>query len=214
MSCILPSQHKRRNKLPHPSTPLLLLFHIKRFAQQNLAAGGIHFRRGYSFPVRGPRKMPRHFVGTDKSSWTSCILPSQPKRRNKLPITSKRSGRCPLLFRLSKKPRRVRGPQAANRVPSIFRGGMYVAKNTLRGESVFVGACAHGRAGRSEISFVKKGRRPFLTSSQQPRRSPGGAVVSHFTGEAAPCNRATGRFSPGRRGPAGTGPCRGSHCPR
>ena len=101
-SCILPSQHKRRNKLPHPSTPLLLLFHIKRFAQQNLAAGGIHFRRGYSFPVRGPRKMPRHFVGTDKSSWTSCILPSQPRRRNKLPITSKRSGRCPLLFRLSK----------------------------------------------------------------------------------------------------------------
>ena len=119
----MPSQPRRRNKLPYPSTPLLLLFHIKRFAQQNLAAGGIHFRRGYSFPVRGPRKMPRHFVGTDKSSWTSCILPSQPRRRNKLPITSKRSGRCPLLFRLSKKPRRVRGPQAANRVPSIFRGG-------------------------------------------------------------------------------------------
>ena len=166
MSCILPSQPRRRNKLPHPSTPLLLLFHSKRFAQQNLAAGGIHFRRGYSFPVRGPHKMPRHFVGTDKSSWTSCILPSQHKRRNKLPITSKRSGRCPLLFRLSKKPRRVRGPQAANRVPSIFRGGMYVAKNTLRGESVFVGACAHGRAGRSEIPFVKKGRRPFLTSSR------------------------------------------------
>ena len=161
----MPSQPRRRNKLPHPSTPLLLLFHIKRFAQQNLAAGGIHFRRGYSFPVRGPRKMPRHFVGTDKSSWTSCTLPSQPRRRNKFPITSKRSGRCPLLFRLSKKPRRVRGPQAANRVPSIFRGGMYVAKNTLRGESVFVGACAHGRAGRSEIPFVKKGRRPFLTSS-------------------------------------------------
>ena len=68
--------------------------------------------------------------------------------------------------RLSKRPRRVRGPQAANSVPSIFRGGMYVAKNTLRGESVFVGACAHGRAGRSEIPFVKKGRRPFLTSSR------------------------------------------------
>ena len=97
-SCILPSQPRRRNKLPHPSTPLLLLFHSKRFAQQNLAAGGIHFRRGYSFPVRGPHKMPRHFVGTDKSSWTSCILPSQHKRRNKLPITSKRSGRCPLLL--------------------------------------------------------------------------------------------------------------------
>ena len=163
----MPSQHRRRNKLPHPSTPLLLLFHIKRFAQQNLAAGGIHFRRGYSFPVRGPRKLPRHFAGTDKSSWTSCILPSQHKRRNKLPITSKRSGRCPLLFRLSKKPRRVRGPQAANRVPSIFRGGVYVAKNTLRGESVPEWAFSpFGRAGRSEIPFVKKGRRPFLTSSR------------------------------------------------
>ena len=36
---------------------------------------------------------------------------------------------------MRKKPRRVRGPQAANQVKSIFRG-MYVAKNTLRGESV------------------------------------------------------------------------------
>ena len=161
MSCILPSQHKRRNKLPHPSTPLLLLFHIKRFAQQNLAAGGIHFRRGYSFPVRGPRKMPRHFVGTDKSSWTSCILPSQPRRRNKLPITSKRSGRCPLLFRLSKKPRRVRGPQAANRVPSIFRGGMYVAKNTLRGESVFSRISCVKTRGSERNLFCQKGHCPF-----------------------------------------------------
>ena len=68
--------------------------------------------------------------------------------------------------RLSKKPRRVRGPQAANQVKSIFRGGVYVAKNTLRGESVSKWAKSpFGRAGRSEISFVKKGRRPFLTSS-------------------------------------------------
>lgn len=37
---------------------------------------------------------------------------------------------------MRKKPRRVRGPQVANQVKSIFRGGMYVAKNTLRGESV------------------------------------------------------------------------------
>ena len=37
---------------------------------------------------------------------------------------------------MRKKPRRVRGPQAANQVKSIFRGGMYVAKKTLRGESV------------------------------------------------------------------------------
>ena len=37
---------------------------------------------------------------------------------------------------MRKKPRRVRGPQAANKVQLIFRGGMNVAKNTLRGESV------------------------------------------------------------------------------
>jgi len=37
---------------------------------------------------------------------------------------------------MQKKPRRVRGPQVANQVKSIFRDGMYVAKNTLRGESV------------------------------------------------------------------------------
>ena len=70
-----------------------------------------------------------------------------------------------------KKPRRVRGPQAANQVKSIFRGGVYVAKNTLRGESVPEWAFSpFGRAGRSESSFVKKGRRPFLTSSNPRNR--------------------------------------------
>ena len=69
------------------------------------------------------------------------------------------------IFSLSKKSRRVCDPQAANSVQSIFRGGVYVAKNTLRGESVFSRICARKRAGRSEIPFVKKERRPFLTSS-------------------------------------------------
>ena len=81
---------------------------------------------------------------------------------------------------MRKKPRRVRGPQAANQVKSIFRGGMYVAKNTLRGESVFVGACAHGRAGRSEISFVKKGQRPFLTTSEAREPLQGSPGFRHF----------------------------------
>ena len=36
---------------------------------------------------------------------------------------------------MRKKPRRVRGPQAANQVKSIFRGGVYVAKKNLRRES-------------------------------------------------------------------------------
>ncbi len=30
-------------------------------------------------------------------------------------------------------------------------------RRLMSGQSVFVGACAHGRAGRSEVSFVKKG---------------------------------------------------------
>lgn len=34
-------------------------------------------------------------------------------------------------LQLVKKPRRVRSPQAANRVQFIFRGGMYVAKNSF-----------------------------------------------------------------------------------
>ncbi len=38
-------------------------------------------------------------------------------------------------------------------------------RRLMSGQSVFVGTCAHGRAGRSESSFVKKGRRPFLISS-------------------------------------------------
>ena len=40
----------------------------------------------------------------------------------------------------------------------IFRGGVYVAKNTLRGESVSKWAKSpFGRAGRSEILLSKKG---------------------------------------------------------
>ena len=66
-------------------------------------------------------------------------------------------------FSLPKKPRRVRSPQAANSVPSIFRGGVYVAKNTLRGESVPKWAKSpFGRAGRSENSFDKKGAALFV----------------------------------------------------
>ena len=64
---------------------------------------------------------------------------------------------------LLKKPRRVRGPQAANSVQFIFRGGVYVAKNTLRGESVPKWAKSpFGRAGRSENFFDKKGAALFV----------------------------------------------------
>ena len=36
----------------------------KVFHGKNLAAGGIHFRRGIKIRARGPLKMPRHFEGT------------------------------------------------------------------------------------------------------------------------------------------------------
>ena len=81
---------------------------------------------------------------------------------------------------MRKKPRRVRGPQAANQVKSIFRGGVYVAKNTLRGESVPEWAFSpFGRAGRSESSFVKKGCRPFLTNSNPRNRYGYGDFLCH-----------------------------------
>ena len=63
--------------------------------------------------------------------------------------------------RLSKRPRRVRGPQAANSVQSIFRGGMYVAKNTLRGESVFSRISCVKTRGSERKLFCQKGHRPF-----------------------------------------------------
>ena len=82
MSCILLLQHWRRNK-PRSSPFLCCFCSTKRFAEQNLAAGGIHFRRGNLIRARGPRKMLRHFAGTGKSSWMSCILLLQRWRRNK-----------------------------------------------------------------------------------------------------------------------------------
>ena len=64
--------------------------------------------------------------------------------------------------RLSKKPRRVRGPQAANQVKSIFRGGVYVAKNTLRGESVFSRILCVKTRGSERKLFCQKRAPPFF----------------------------------------------------
>ena len=84
-------------------------------------------------------------------------------------------------LQLVKKPRRVRSPQAANRVQFIFRGGMYVAKNTLRGESVPEWAKSpFGRAGRSENSLVQKGRRPCLLYTSNPEVTTGGRALKFY----------------------------------
>jgi len=51
---------------------VLLLLHTKRFAQQNLAAGGIHFRRGVKSCEGIPQNAPS-FCGERRSSRMSCI---------------------------------------------------------------------------------------------------------------------------------------------
>ena len=61
-------------------------------------------------------------------------------------------------------PRRVRGSQAAKKVKFVFCGGVYVAKNTLRVESVFCPPAAGKIRGSERNLVVKKGHRPFLTN--------------------------------------------------
>ena len=70
--------------------------------------------------------------------------------------------------RLSKKPRRVRGPQAANSVQSIFRGGVYVVKNTLRGESVFSRILCVKTRGSERNLFCQKRATPFFDKLKPP----------------------------------------------
>ena len=66
------------------------------------------------------------------------------------------------IFQAVKKASQSSRPAGRESSPIIFRGGMYVAKNTLRGESVSKWAKSpFGRAGRSEISLVKKGMALF-----------------------------------------------------
>ena len=71
-------------------------------------------------------------------------------------------------FSLPKKPRRVRSPQAANSVPSIFRGGVYVAKNTLRGESVFSRILCVKTRGSERKLFCQKRAPPFFDKLNRP----------------------------------------------
>ena len=71
---------------------------------------------------------------------------------------------------LSKKPRRVRGPQAANSVQSIFHGGVYVVKNTLRGESVFSRILCVKKRGSERNLFCQKRATPFFDKLKKLRK--------------------------------------------
>ena len=80
--------------------------------------------------------------------------------------------------RLSKTPRRVRGPQAANRVPSIFRGGAPQGdfrwactsrKILCASTRVFSHIFCVKTHGSERNLFCQKRQRPFLTSSYYPR---------------------------------------------
>ena len=58
---------------------------------------------------------------------------------------------------------RVRGPQAANKIKSIFRGGVYVAKYSLRGaECRSPDACVGARRGAQRNPSMKKGKALFM----------------------------------------------------
>ena len=63
---------------------------------------------------------------------------------------------------IAKMSHRVRGSQAANQMKSVFCGGVYAAKNTLR-VVVEYRSHAYGVARREtqRTFFIKKGRRPF-----------------------------------------------------
>ena len=86
-------------------------------------------------------------------------------------------------FSLPKKPRRVRGPQAANSVPSIFRGGVYVAKNTLRGESVLSRILCVKTRGSERKLFCQKRAPPFFDKLKN-RSAPADLF---FCEKPAPC---------------------------
>ena len=94
---------------------------------------------------------------------------------------------------LSKKPRRVCRPQAANKVQSVFCGGVYVAKNTSRSASVeFVRFQRTNYArGRLQAFDCQKRVYPFLTvkgikrrpgRSGRPRRPRTGASCAASAG--------------------------------
>ena len=83
-----------------------------------------------------------------------------------------RGSRLSFFISLSKKPRRVRGPQAANKVQSIFRGGVYVAKNTLRGESVFSRILCVKTRGSERKLFCQKRAPPFFDKLKNERLPP------------------------------------------
>ena len=66
---------------------------------------------------------------------------------------------------MSKKPRRVRRPQAANKVEIIFCRGVYLTENTYQAASVRVVRRRRTRSARSRLqSFCQKRAQPFFDS--------------------------------------------------
>ena len=62
---------------------------------------------------------------------------------------------------IAKMSHRVRGSQAANQMKSVFCGGVYAAKNTLRVVECRSHAYGVARRETQRTFFIKKGRRPF-----------------------------------------------------
>ena len=79
-------------------------------------------------------------------------------------------------FSVSKKPRRVRRPQAANKVEIIFCRGVYLTENTYQAASVRVVRCRRTRSARSRLqSFCQKRAQPFFDSLKLRQRLRAGA---------------------------------------
>ena len=79
-------------------------------------------------------------------------------------LTKKAEALCFCFFILWTKVLVIFGPQAENIFQSVFPGGVYVGKNTLRVESAFL--CASGvqkGAVRSEALFVGKAKMTLPT---------------------------------------------------
>ena len=89
----------------------------------------------------------------------------------------------PRLLRLSKKLRRIRRPQWRRTIWIIFCRDMCVAKNTLRGESVFPPIYGRKNTGRSDFYICQKRAMPFFDKlSRRGRKAPPAVSMLAYSG--------------------------------
>ena len=106
------------------------------------------------------------------------------------PSLSGRLSAIPAMFSiycsLPKKPRRVCRPQAANKVQSVFCGGVYVAKNTSQSASVEFVRLWRTNYARGRLQFLSKKAGLFLIFTSTWRRAAAGRPALCAAGAGAP----------------------------